>query len=531
MNDERNADSPVGPEKAPDHGPEFWNRLDHALEREAGSLASAGAASDATTEIAGVVPPHATTQMPRFRSVDGSANDAPTLERSRLRWPAAAAAVAVVVLGLGFLAARGGSDPAATTEVVDAPSTFDGAPAADGSGQGGGETPDEASDPANPTDDTAPVVADGEVEPELSSTTPETATGQDSNQDDAGTPPTDAAPIPDFALARGAVGEPEYLPLDQGIPDDGTYLANWPERALTWYAVTDPDATCADPNYSEIRYVNGSGITQPIRDPQLHFSGEISHFVVRHEQNLAAWVVACGEQLELHVATLDGTGRFDTPTLVWLGEGSTSAALVQWAPDAVSLNAIEPDGKVFAVDYNIETGLLSRNGGPSRIMLEAGAPASRSLTPLASSPDGGLTYWQGAASAGTVSACAELFGSGRSDMLWLRQGEGRWQPAVPADLPVGSITAAALDSTSQRIAFGDLCPNESGRVVIGTQLPDGRIGDVITLDLAPFVPGFAGQLFWIDEQTLRIETDNSQFAVAGVRYDYRLDERIMVRLD
>ncbi|MGZ0175999.1 MAG: hypothetical protein ACKVIQ_03900 [Acidimicrobiales bacterium] len=125
--------------------------------------------------------------------------------------------------------------------------------------------------------------------------------------------------LPDFDAARGATGDPGYLPLDGGVPAPSKYFANWPQRALTWHSVTDPDTNCARPGHSEIRYVNGLGITQQVRDPQLRFSGEISHFVVSDEQNVAAWVVACGEELELYVGTLEPTGRIIEPTLAWAG--------------------------------------------------------------------------------------------------------------------------------------------------------------------------------------------------------------------
>ena len=362
----------------------------------------------------------------------------------------------------------------------------------------------------------------------------DTVAGDGENDSESAPPvatPVPAPPIPDFASARGAVGDPEHLPLDGGVDANGTYLANWSERRLTWYAVTDPATSCASAGHSEILYVNRSGITQELRDPQLRFSGEVSHFVVHPEQDRAAWVVACGNQLELFVATLDATGQVEDLTLAWLGDGSTSSALVLWDSDEVSLNAIEPDGKAFAVEYNAETGLLSRNGGPSRIMLEAGAPAERSLTPIAASPDGGLTYWTGKAPAGTVSECKELFGSGQSDTLWLRQGEGQWRLAAAGEFPLGTVTAAALDSEALRLAFADVCPGNSGRVILGTQLADGRIGELQEIDLTPFVPGYVAQLFWVDDATLRIETDNTEFGFGTVRFDYRLDQELILQLD
>jgi hypothetical protein len=411
---------------------------------------------------------------------------------------------------------------------------------ADGTGESDGDIESVAPAPGldDDSDETSPgsigdIEDAGATDVAETSTDDEAASGAAANASSHGGGNTQPAvlSIPDFDAARGATGDPEYLPLDGGVPAPSTYLANWPQRALTWYAVTDPDTNCARPGHSEIRYVNGSGITQQVRDPQLRFSGEISHFVVSDEQNVAAWVVACGEQLELYVGTLEPTGRIIEPTLAWLGQGSTSSALVLWESNEVSLNTIESNGAAFSIDYSIETGLLRRNGGPSRIMAEAGAPADRSLTPLAASPDGGLTYWQGGAQAGTVSDCAEPYGSGRSDTIWLRQGEGQWQHAVAGDFPIGTITAGALDSASLQFAFADPCPGQSGRVMVGTQLADGRIDDVTTIDLTPFFPGYGAQLFWVDEFTLRIETDNIEFDFGTVDFDYRLDQGVMVQLD
>lgn len=553
MNDERTPGSPLVPEQAPEHGPDFWNQLDQAMNNDIAATTSVAAGAPADD---------ATAQMPRLTALDGgkattsmpATPGIPTKQGIGTRWPLAAAAIAVVVLGLGFLAVRGPSEPTTTTEIVEAPDT--GADAASSGGTDG----DEPSDTALADSDTGEgdtgegdtALADGDAadgetaESNTAQADSDTAladgdTAEDATGDTAGDAepgavvvvptPLPAPPIPDFDSARGAVGDPDHVPLDGGVAADGTFLANWPERRLTWFAVNDPDTSCASAGHSEILYVNRSGITQQMRDPQMRFSGEISHFVVNAERNLGAWVVACGNQLELFVATLEPTGRISELTLAWLGEGSTSSALVLWDGGEVSLNAIEPDGDVFAVSYNVDNELVSRNGGPSRIMLEAGAPSQRSLTPIAASPDGGLTYWTGTAPAGTVSACSELFGSGRSDTLWLRQGEGQWQLAAADDFPLGTVTAAALDSDRLRMAFADVCPGESGRVTVGTQLPDGRIGDLQEIDLTPYVPGYVAELFWIDEFTLRMETDNTEFGFDTVRFDYRLDQDLIVQLD
>jgi len=517
------------PQDPPEHGSEFWANLDSAL-------------GDATS-----TPPMVVGDRDRTASLPPvHAPDAPVvaLRSRRTLWPLAVAASVLLVAGLGFVAMRNTTDSPLTTEVVAGESTVAQIALSDGvdDNSAGSST---SSDAANEPQDDATQdegLAGGDPQPADATTTePQAASPPNSDNPAATTTPVSgtgdtppAPPIPDFDAALGAIGDPVNLPLDQGLPADSDFLASWGERGVTWYAVTNDNSNCARADYSEIRFVNGSGITQDVRDPQLTFSGEVSHFVVRPEKNQAAWLVACGTQLEMYVAALEPDGHIESLDLVWLGEGSNSTALVLWDESEVSVNAIEPDGKAFAVSYDLESKLLSRNGGPSRIMLEAGAPAERSLTPLAATPDGGLTYWAGRAPAGTVSACRDLFGSGVSDTLWLRQGEGQWQLAT-AEVPLGSVTAAAIEAGSSQIAFADLCVGQPGRVQVGTQEPDGRISDLREIDLAPYVPGYVAQLHWVDADTLRIETDNTEFGFDTVRFDYRLGETaqdgLIVQLD
>lgn len=543
---------PSGP--APEHGPNFWAELESTMISEAPR-------SSETSQIPAAL--YAASPATSVRTVSTGSPIEPRREpgwSQRQLVPLAAAAALAVLVGLAFVVANRSADPATTTEIVAAPTALadvapldgpdDGADGADGvEAAASDETTDDnttaptaptapaaptatADDTTNTTDNAAPTATAGSSASagEGTNSSGSGAGGDESNGATSAPLPT-AAPIPDFAHAFGSIGDPAFLPLDQGVPAAGTFLANWPERAVTYYAVNDSDRNCASAEYSEMRYVNGSGLTQAVRDPQLRFSGEISHFTVRTEQDVAAWIVSCGTQLELYVANLEPTGRIVDMTLAWFGEGSVESALMQWDADEVSFNAIEPGASAFAVAYNLDTKLLSRNGGPSRIMLEAGAPAERSLTPLAATADAGLTYWAGKADPGTESACLELYGSGQSDMLWLRQGEGMWQPAAAGDFPIGTVTAAAIEPEFLQFAFADWCPGQAGRVSVGTQLPDGRIGDIHTIDLTPYVPGYATQLFWVDADTLRIETDNTDYNFGTVRFDYRLDEGVMVLLD
>lgn len=542
----------------PEHGPNFWRDLESTLASEA--------APTSTRQMPAAGLGHVTDpyEDPVAHAAYAEPHGGPRRDRPRSTLPLAIAAAVLAFVGLGvFVAMQLGDDGGSRTEIVAGPTEVaDAAPTpaltpdSPDTGTGAG-----LDGPSDESADDEPVVTEQAPAPTPESPAPQASaepSGQNAGEGaggEAGVPaptgveaptaapttlPTAAptpeptptvAPIPDFRAAFGAEGEPDHVPLDQGVPADGTYLANWTARALTYYGATDPALNCASAKYGEILYVNGSGITQSVHDPVLRFSGEVSHMTVHDEEPLAAWVVSCGTQLELYTAELDSSGIVTDVTLTWFGEGAVESALVQWRGSEVSLSAIEPGASAFSVTYDVESGLLGRNGGPSRIILEEGAPAERSLTPLAATSDAGLTYFAGRAEPGTVSACEELFGSGVSDMLWLRQGEGQWLPAVAGDFPVGTVTAAAIEPDFLQFAFADVCPDEAGRVVVGTQLPDGRIGDPVTLDLTPYVPGFVSGLFWIDEDTLRIETDNSDYNFGIIRFDLRLDENIVVQLD
>lgn len=500
--------------ETPEHGPDFWDNLSDKLVGDTRQMPAA-----APTPIR-----------------------PPSPKRDRRLWPMAAAAAVLALVGFGALISRGGNDP--STEVVAGPTTVAEASAAALDG---------------PTDEDADIEADpGEAEPADSNDVGDTETSDAANAEtettesvetttdaDATSAPattttlptadTAVAPLLVFDAALGAVGDTQYPPLDQGVPASATFLGTWADRQLSWYAVTDPSGSCQDEAYAEIRFVNPSGITQLVRDPQLYFSGEISHFTVHPERDLAAWVVSCGQQIELHVASLTPTGEVQDIDMVWFDEGSISSALVTWQGDEVSLNAIDTLGTPFFIDYSIVNRIPSRNDGPSRIMLEAGAPGRRSLVTLAANADASRTYWAGRAPSGTLSACPEDFGSDIADTLWLRSGEGQWQLAVADETPLAAITAMAIEPEFNQVAFADLCEGEVGRLFVGTVRADGLLSNLREIDLAPYVPGFAAELFWADPQTLRIETDNTEYGFGTVRFDFRFDDGsdqgILVQLD
>jgi len=534
MTDQTPDTGPVlGRNVAPEHGPDFWNTVEAAISGTPRAAHRNAQELERTQELRPHVDPSVTTQLERpigERTEELIAvrptSATPLGERRSFRrlMPLAAAAAVLAMIGLGFIVNQGrGADN--TSEVVAGQLVPEQGAAAASAANSTGDSEQEETIPQKVT----------EVEPAQSAADRALVPPVEQDDQPFAEPNTTAAaaPIPDFDNAAGVEGDPEYLPLDQGLPEHAKFLGNWSDRKLSWYTVADPQGSCDDANYSEIRYVNGSGFTLAARDPQLGFSGDVSHLTVGPADDVAAWLVSCGTQMELFVAPLDSSGALGAPTLAWFGQGSLAPALVLWDGSEVSVNTVEPGGSAFSASYNLDTKIVSRNGGPSRIMIEATAPAARSLTPIAASPDAALTYWTGDAPVGVASECPELFGTNRADSLWLRQGEGQWQVAA-ADLPLGQVTAAALEPELAQLAFADRC-DQQRRVLIGVQQSDGRIAGVRPLDLAPFAPGFVSQLDWVDPFTLRIEIDNQELGFGSVRFELRLgdepDDLTMVQLD
>ena len=504
--DDYDNDRVLARQPAPEHGASFWNDLEASL----GDAAPSGDGAPSRTE-----------QLPAVASITDRAASSEPAQPPRRLWPLAAAAAVLALFGIGIIAFQATDDPVRTAEVVAGPDQVDDqAPALDGPGSGDAADATDTDVTADTTDSAVEVVPTPEPEQANSAVAQPTAT---------------AVPQREFDAAVGAIGTAAFTPFDDSLSPSATFLANWDERALTWFAETDADTSCVDRNVAEISYVNGSGLVQDVRDPQLRFSGDISHFTVHPDENLAAWVVACGGQLELYVASLLDSGEVDQLNLVWLGQGSIRAALMLWDGQEINFNAIDPGGTPFAIAYDIEADVLTRNGGPARTELEAGSPVRREATPRVASADGGVSYWVGQAPADIFSACPDTFGSDQTDTLWLRYGDGTWQPALIDDTPLGRITAVAIEPTFSQIAFADVCDGQTQRLFLGTQRADGSVSNLREISLAPYVPGFASDLFWVDAQTLRIEIDNSAFGTPPIRLDFRFDdgrqEGIIVQLD
>lgn len=496
----------------PEHRAGFWADLEATI-GETKSHGVAGLANNQTTEMPAASQP---------------AVDELAARRNRRRiWPMAAAAALLAFVGIGFLATRNATDPGLSTDLVAGTTDADQVVPLDGPEDATGQSdtePANANDAAS-DDSASDGAASGDSDAADSATEPE----QDSGAVVVPTPAT--APLPQFDSAAGAVGEPTFFPADAGLPSGASFLNNSAEYGLTWWAVSQ--GQCGEGISTDIRYVNGSGFTQDVYEPQLNFTGEISHFTAANGR--AAWLVSCGSHIELWVASTLQSGRLDDANLVWFGPGQSLNALMLWTDDEVSLSLLGTDGIPFSIEYEAAERATTRNGRPTRFLQESGDIEHRS-TPAAVTADGAISYWPGISNQG-AGECAGSFG--RADTLWVRRLTTEaipvWEPAVVDDTLLGMVTAVAIEPEFSQVAFADVCPGEVGRVFIATQRADGTLSNLRTIDLGPFVPGFADALHWIDSQTLRIETDNAEFGVDPVRFDFRLDDGrengVIVQLD
>lgn len=508
----------------PDHRPGFWADLELAFEESAlaqpaghartQELPAAGP-TDAVEAVSPVVDDLAVRRADRGDPVGDTAGDG----NGRRIWPMAAAAALIALVGIGFLATRNPTNPTLTTDLV------------------AGTTEAEAD--IVPLDGPVDEAADGAVaDPEVDADADAGAdsasadSSSDSTTSSAAADPTPAAVLqPAFEVAAGADGAPAYFALDGGLPAGATFLANSSRYALTWWAIPGDD--CNDANYSSLRYVNGSGLTQDVSEPDLGFSGDVSHFTVGADH--AAWVVSCGNQLELWVASVATTGRLERAQLVWFGTGQPQNALMLWADSEVSLSLLGASGTPFSIEYETADGTATRNGRPTRFQQESGTREHRS-TPVAVSADGTLSYWPGVSDQGQ-GECAGSFG--RAGTLWLRRlttdAIPVWEPALADETRLGEVTAVAIEPDFSQVAFADTCADSESRVFVATQRADGQLSNLREIDLGPYVPGFADALYWIDSETLRIHTDNSQYGFDLVRLELRLDDGrengVIVQLD
>lgn len=469
MSDEHNR--PVfEPDPAPDHGPAFWTGLGSAMNEPADTVVALDAVSEP---------------------------DRP----ARLR-PLLAAAALVVVVGLGALLVRS-LDSGDSTDLVAGEPTENALVPLDGPDGSGSDDPDSSAAPEpTPTPTSSPVTAD--VRPI--------------------TPAPSVQGPPEFARAWGNTATSIFAPITGQLPDEARFLASWNERRVSWFSV--PGTDCNDLTFSQIYYVNDAGGALPIHEPQLHFSGSIDYFTVQPESGRAAWLVSCGTQLELHVGLLAGSGDISSSQMVWVGEGVVPDALMLWDGSVVSFNAISPDGQPFFVDYDIMTNQILGTG-VAVDESEPGRPTGVASVLVGATADASFTYWN-AAGSDVFAPC-----DATSSTLWVRADVGDqplWTRAL-GEVDAGVIMAFALDDRFAQVAFADTCEGRDGRVFIGTRRADGEITNVQELDLSPYVGGFADELYWIDDTTLRIETDNRALGVNRFSFDYLIDEGIVVQLN
>ena len=144
--------------------------------------------------------------------------------------------------------------------------------------------------------------------------------------------------LPRVEPAPGTLGIPLHFPLDGGVPDGAMFLGNWLESDLSWYALTAPGTDCRSASNTSIVYVNGSGFTQPLRDPQLTYSGDIAHFALNADLGRAGWISRCNSQLEFYVADLEIDGRVAEQRLVWFGQGEICLLYTSPSPRDATLS-------------------------------------------------------------------------------------------------------------------------------------------------------------------------------------------------
>ena len=494
MTDEpREPQEPVfGRDPAPDHGPTFWADLEHGLARTAPYAA----------------PEHPTLVM-AVESDEAS-------HRQVRHWPVLAAAAVVLLVALGVIAARGlDSGDGDTADVVSGEVGSD-------DGDDGQVVPLDGPNNDEPNNnDTGDVDAASAANPASEAEGSVVVISPD--------PTPESLPL-EFERALGNDDLVVYGPIAGELPNDARFLATWEERRLSWFSAAEETDDCHDLTHTQIYYVNEARIAQPLRDPQLHFSGDIDHFTLRPDIGRAAWLVSCGAQLEFYVAELADTGQVVSIDLVWLGSGQPANSLILWDGPVVSLSSLNLERTPFFVDYDLSSGRLSGDGVLGPAPSESGHPIGRSSIPVGASADADFTYWNAQDPDGQ-GGCQST-----SNTLWVRDsGAGAdgavWSEAVIDNSELGVVTAFALQDRYSQVAFADACQGVDGRVFIGTQRADGRISNLRELDLSPYVPGFADEVFWVDDSTLRIETDNSAFDVHSVRFDYRVRDGIVVELN
>lgn len=334
--------------------------------------------------------------------------------------------------------------------------------------------------------------------------------------------------IPEVVPTPTAPPEPEVIvnvPEDDNLANNARLLATAPDGSVSWFATADFTTACDNPSHSTISVVDGDGMTTPVHSPQYGYSGEISNFTLDVSGTKAAFVVACNGQIELHVATVDGSGRFEASDLAWTGFGATNTAFVQWDQTAVTLNSLQADATPFYVTYDAERARVTDENIPNQAIEDGGRPPGLFPSPAGASADGLFSYWNGT-DPDETGGC-----EGESNTLWVKQQNADWLEAVEGNPDIAIVTALVLEPEYSQIAFADTCEGFGATVYVGTKRSDGVVASPRSLSLTAYVPGFVTDLFWIDEATLQIETNNEVVGgePATLIYSLRADSITLVR--
>lgn len=315
------------------------------------------------------------------------------------------------------------------------------------------------------------------------------------------------------------------LPPENDFFDRARLIGSSNDGDIDWYTFTDPSATCADEEFSQIMVIAADGPANVVHSPQFTYSGNIGFFVANDSTSRVAFLATCGSQIELHVATLGTAGTFASSELAWVGLGSPDNGFVVWSDETVTLNSLQQDGTPFFVEYEPSSGRIIDSNIPSASVTDGGTPDGLYRSPVGASADGTLVYFNGEDPSASPGC------EGTTNTLWVENAAGDWLQAVPTGLELDVVTAFAFEQASAQVVFADSCESAGSTFYVGLVQVDGRIANVRAISMEPYVPGHITQLFWIGPSRVRIETDNSFWNVDPKRFEYDLRADVMVQLD
>ena len=176
------------------------------------------------------------------------------------------------------------------------------------------------------------------------------------------------------------------------------------------------------------------------------------------------------------------------------------------------MSSIDRAGQPFFVDVDMVSGVVSGTGART----DVGPGTGRDSWLVGASPDGATTWWN--ATQPTAGTC--------DDRTLVRHTDaGGWESAFVDPVPVGAVSALAVNPELAQVAFADACAGiNEGRFFLGTLRADGLISSVRTVDLSAFASGSVFVLDWTDPVTLRIHTDESVTGGLPLRFEYSFDD-------